>query len=78
VEVVAWTEEDILHLRISPMSHGYGPITIIPFTINRFAAVIIEETSGTRHLYPEELPMRLSGNSLKWYRWILSGVAFNK
>jgi alpha-glucosidase len=70
VEVVAWTEEDILHLRMSPISHGYGPITIIPFTIDRFAAVIIEEAAVSHHLHPEELPVRLSGNSLKWYRWV--------
>jgi hypothetical protein len=42
-------------------------------TIDRFAAVLMEETSGTHYLHPEELPVQLSGNSLKWYRWVLSG-----
>ncbi len=70
VDIAAWIEQDILHLKVSPMSNGYGPITIIPFTIDRFAAVIIEEAAGIHYLHPEELPVRLSGDSLKGYRWV--------
>ena len=70
VEIAAWVEKDILHLRVSQRRHGYGPITLIPFTFDRFAAAVIEEAEASHQLYPEELPVRLSGNILKWYRWV--------
>ncbi|MBM9604857.1 TIM-barrel domain-containing protein [Desulfopila inferna] len=74
VEVMAWIEGDDLHLKLNPLSHGYGEVIITPFTIHPFAAVIMENESGRQSLQFEELRVRLTGNSLTWYRWNIAGL----
>jgi alpha-glucosidase len=69
VEVTARIVGGRLHLRLNPLSNGYGAVTITPFTMDRFAELVMEGESGTRRLYPEKQRVRLSGKSLTWYRW---------
>ncbi|MFP4348999.1 MAG: glycoside hydrolase family 31 protein [Desulfococcaceae bacterium] len=69
VEIIARVEEEDLLLSVDYRNDGYGPVFITPFTVDRFSSVILEGDGSSQRLQAEEIPVRLTGERLTWYRW---------
>ncbi|MFW5810623.1 MAG: hypothetical protein ACOCWY_03390, partial [Thermodesulfobacteriota bacterium] len=69
VEIIARVEKEDLLLSVDYRSDGYGPVFITPFTVDRFSSVILEGDGSSQRLQAEEIPVRLTGERLTWYRW---------
>jgi alpha-glucosidase len=69
LDVTARIKNRRLYLRIKTLEKGFGPVHLVPFSVNRFAALYLETDGSERRLQPIKERVRLAGQPFDWYRW---------
>jgi alpha-glucosidase len=69
LDVTARTKGRCLHLRVKTLAEGFGPVHLVPFSVNRFAALHLETDGREQRLHPIKERAQLSGQPFDWYRW---------
>ena len=58
-----------LHLRIKTLAKGFGPVHLVPFSLNRFTALHLDTDGRRQRLHPIKERVQLTGQPFDWYRW---------
>ena len=58
-----------LHLRIKTLAKGFGPVHLVPFSLNRFTALHLDTDGRRQRLHPVKERVQLAGQPFDWYRW---------
>ncbi|MGB5424531.1 MAG: hypothetical protein WBN03_20365 [Desulfobacterales bacterium] len=58
-----------LHLRVKTLAEGLGRVHLVPFSVNRFTALHLENDGREQRLHPIKERAQLAGRSFDWYRW---------
>ena len=58
-----------LHLRIKTLAKGFGPVHLVPFSLNRFTALHLDTDGRRQRLHPIKERVQLAGQPFDWYRW---------
>jgi alpha-glucosidase len=69
VEVTARLNKRCLHLALTTVADGFGPIEMVPYTRNRFSAVCFDYDGNVQILHAVKERVRLAGRPFEWYRW---------
>lgn len=70
VEIAARLESRHLHLALTTINDGYGPVEIVPYTLNRFRSVYFDNDGDAQTLQAVKERVRLTGRPFEWYRWV--------
>jgi alpha-glucosidase len=69
LEMTAWRQGRRLHLTVNTQSEGFGRVSLVPFSVNRFAAFHLETDGRRQVLQRVKRRARLAGEPFDWYRW---------
>jgi alpha-glucosidase len=69
LDVTARTKGRRLHLRVKTLAEGFGPVHLVPFSVNRFTALHLETDGWEQRLHPIKERVQLAGQPFDWYRW---------
>ncbi len=69
LDVTARTTGRRLHLRVKTLAEGFGPVHLVPFSVNRFSALHLEIDGWEQRLHPIKERVQLAGQPFDWYRW---------
>lgn len=69
LDIQARVENGRLHLVMRSVAEGFGPAAVTPFTIHRFAALVLHTDAGRCRLHPQREFLQLTGSPFAVYRW---------
>ena len=69
LDVTARTKGRRLYLRVKTLAEGFGPVHLVPFSVNRFTAFHLETDGREQRLHPIKERAQLAGRPFDWYRW---------
>jgi alpha-glucosidase len=71
LEISARLEGRCLHLTANTLARGFGPVDIVPYSLNRFQGLHAVIDGKKTVLRPVKETVRLTGRRFEWYRWVI-------
>lgn len=58
-----------LHLTVETLAQGFGPVHMVPYSVNRFDSLQLEIDGRRQVLKPVAERVQWAGRPFEWYRW---------